>query len=275
LVFNLIEWSGKELSVALKVLNILKNSGTPFTGSGPNGYEISSNKTLMKQAFEKFKIPSPNYVILKTGNEEIPSNLNYPAIMKPLMQHCGLGVSQDSLANTEDELRAKSKKLIREFDEPALVEEFIDGRELHVTVLEKDGQPWVLPPCEIVFSKEKGFIPVLSYAAKWEEDSIEYSKSWAQLAELENSILKKVTHIAKECFVNMDGHDYPRLDFRLRGDDLYLLEINNNPGIDFSDESGFGVSGKAAGFTYEEILTHIVENAYLRFNSPAYDSITA
>ncbi len=275
LVFNMIEWAGKDLAIALKALRLLEKSQIPFTGSGSKGYELSCDKTLMKKTFSKLNIPTPNYQIIKSGNEKIITNLKYPLILKPLMQHCGLGVTQNSLAINETELRSKAIALIDEFNEPALVEEFIDGRELHVTVLEKDGQPWVLPPCEIVFAKESGFLPVLSYAAKWQEDSPEYAKSWAQLAEMDDITLAKVNKIAIDCFLNMDGHDYPRLDFRLRGNDVYLLEINNNPGIDYSDESGFGISGKAAGFTYQEILSHIVENAYLRFNHPSYDTPAA
>jgi D-alanine-D-alanine ligase len=172
LIFNCIEWAGENIDVAVEALKLLHDTGIPYTGSDAAGYELSSNKLKMKKKFIENNIPTPSYFIMHTGNERIPDNIKYPVLLKPLTQHCGCGITQDSLAYTQSELIGKAKKLIDEFKDSALVEEYIDGREIHVTVLEKYGQPWVLPPCEIIFTKDDGFIPILSYAAKWHEDSI-------------------------------------------------------------------------------------------------------
>jgi D-alanine-D-alanine ligase len=165
--------------------------------------------------------------------------------------------------------------MIEKYKQPVLAEEFINGRELHVTVLEKNGKPWVLPTCEVVFNNEDGFLPILTYDGKWNETSAEYQKSHAELAVLEDNVIRQVERLAVDAYRYLEGRDYPRLDMRLRDGIVYVLEINNNPGIDFTNESGFGVSGQAAGFTFEGILSHIVENAYLRFNQKINDSLTA
>jgi D-alanine-D-alanine ligase-like ATP-grasp enzyme len=83
---------------------------------------------------------------------------------------------------------------------------------------------------------------------------------------LEENISNRIVETAKICYTKMDGKDYPRLDLRICEGIMNVLEINNNPGIDFEDDSGIGLSTKAAGFTsFAELLTHIVENAYRRF----------
>lgn len=270
-IFNMVEWTVDHLSDVKKTFKNLHKTGIPFTGSDFDGYFLSCDKAIMKKAMDQKNIPTPKWQILKTGEEKI-DELSYPLIVKPTTKHCGIGVTQDSFVKDEISLRAYAKKLIAEFSEPVLVEEFIEGRELHVTVLEKNGKPWVLPIAEVVFNSEENFAPVLTYDGKWNEHSPEYAKSFMQLADLEPKIKEKVTQIAARAYSNLGGRDYPRLDMRLRGSEVFVLEINNNPGIDFEEDSGFGLSGKTAGFTYEGILSHILESASSRSTSPAYDT---
>jgi D-alanine-D-alanine ligase len=274
LVFNLIEWSGSNNDNAVRALKLLEKTGIAFTGSSHVGYEISCKKQEMKKLFTKNGITTPDYIIFETGDETVDPDFKYPAIVKPAMQHCSMGISQDSLITNDKELIAKAKELINRFNEPVIAEEFITGWEAHVTVFEKNGRPWVLPIAQIVFENKDGYLPVLTYDSKWNEQSWENKLSVIQIAP-ENEITKKIKHIAEHVFLKLDGHDYSRLDMRIRGDDIFVLEINNNPGIDFTDESGFGLSGKAAGFTYDGALKHIVENAFARFNSLTYDTATS
>ncbi len=265
LIFNLLEWTGKYYVHELEALKLLQKNNIAFTGSDMNGFEISGNKKIMKSMFLKHNIPTPRYQLFETGSEEISSELNYPVILKPSLEHCGLGVSQTSVANNAIELQQKVSEFIERFNQPILVEEFIDSRELHVTVLEKNGQPWVLPAAEVVFKKEPGFLPILTYEGKWDESSEEYSKSYMEIAKLSDSVVATINATATKAYKYLGGRDYPRLDIRLKGDEVYVLEINNNPGIDFSLESGFGLSCRAAGFDYLGALSHIAESAYLRF----------
>lgn len=272
-VFNLIEWVGVNLDAACRVIETLKKNNIPFTGSDTYGYRASSDKVLMKQLMKEHDIPTPDSMVFLTGDETIP-DFSYPMIVKPGAQHCGIGVSQESLARDPEELRAKAQKLIMEFHEPIIAEEFIDGREFHVTILEKNGHPWVLPPAEVVFKKEEGFAPILSYDGKWTEDSEEYAKSSMVLPTLTPDEQLRFQKLAEKAYLKLGGADYSRLDTRVRGNNIYVLEINNNPGIDYSNESGFGLSGKTTGFSFDEILSHIVENAVYRFRKGAYDPAT-
>jgi len=264
-VFNLIEWAGNEYIYGMRVIEELEKTGLPYSGSNTWGFELTSNKEIMKKKMDENKIPTPKYQVLKTKDEVLRTDFTFPVILKPISEHCGIGIGQESVADTGEEILEKAKKMIEKYKQPVLAEEFIDGRELQVTILEKNGEPWVLPAAEVVFAKKIGWKPILSYEGKWEEKSDEYGLSKMQLAELKGEIRNDIEEIAKKCYVRLGGRDYPRVDMRLRDDEIFALEINNNPGIDYDIESGIGVSARAVNLSWEDLLKHIVENAYTRF----------
>lgn len=249
IVFNLVEWTGKNIDSGVKVIKMLEKMRIPFVGSGSFGFLLSSDKVMMKKEMKKNKIPTPG--------------LKFPAIVKPAYEHCGVGITQKSVAYDSNELRVMSRELRERFKQPVIAEEFIEGRELQVTILEKNGRPWVLPAAEVIFDKPGA---VLSYEMKWVEKSPEYSQSHMEAADLSSKLKTQISKLAQKCYLKLGGRDYPRLDLRVRGEEIFVLEINNNPGLDWDLDSGMGVSARLAGFkTYGELLTHIVENAYFRF----------
>lgn len=249
IVFNLVEWTGKNIDSGVKVIKMLEKMRIPFVGSGSFGFLLSSDKVMMKKEMKKNKIPTPG--------------LKFPAIVKPSLEHCGVGITQKSVAYDSKELRVMSRELRERFKQPVIAEEFIEGRELQVTILEKNGRPWVLPAAEVIFDKPGA---VLSYEMKWVEKSPEYSQSHMEAADLSSKLKTQISKLAQKCYLKLGGRDYPRLDLRVRGEEIFVLEINNNPGLDWDLDSGMGVSARLAGFkTYGELLTHIVENAYFRF----------
>ena len=105
----------------------------------------------------------------------------------------------------------------------------------------------------------------MSYEGKWNEKSDEYKLSNMQLADLKGEMRNEIEEISKKCYVKLGGKDYPRIDMRVKGEEVYVLEINNNPGIDYDLESGIGVSARAVNLGWENLLKHIVDNAYRRF----------
>lgn len=266
LVFNLLEWTGDAAPYTARVLEILEKKQIPYTGSRAWGYLLSCDKKVMKGLMRKNRIPTPAAMIFETGKEKI-KRFTYPVILKPVFEHCGCGVGQDSVVESLRELRTRVAQMMAEWKQPILAEEFIEGREVHVTVLENKGRPWVLPIAEVVFALKEGFRPLLSYAGKWQEESWEYELSRMQLAHLEPEMERRVKLVAKRAVAALGGADYSRLDMRLRGEQIFVLEINNNPGIDYDDASGIGVGAKAAGLSFGGLLQHIVENAFWRWSS--------
>lgn len=264
LVFNLIEWTGKNTPFGLKAIKLMENMGLPYTGSDVRGYKLSCDKQLMKREMKTAGIPTPQWKIIRKISDA-DKDIIFPAIVKPLYEHCGAGITQQSVVCNEKELKKQTAMLLQEFRQPVLAEEYIKGRELHVTILEKNSRPWVLPPAEVTFKNQPGFLPILTFEGKWHEDSSDYAMSGMEMAVLGKTLETKIRSLGTECYKKLGGRDYPRLDIRIRNNRPYVLEINNNPGVDFHILSGMGVSAHAAGFTYHTLLDHIIKNAYLRF----------
>ncbi len=261
LVFNLVEWTGHDYELAVKVINNLEKAGLPYTGSNAWGYQVSGDKVLMKKLLTENKIPTPNWLIARNSRFEIRnSKLNYPLIVKPTLEHCAIGISQKSVVGTESELRNQVIKLIRKYDQSVLVEEFIEGDEAQVTVLEKHGQPWVLPPAIFRYQKKAGYWPINTYAAKWGEGWEAKMSDWVD--KVDKRVEIEIESLAQKCYRHLGGRSYPRIDMRINGDKVYVLEVNNNPGIDFDPDSGITVAAKAAGLDWPGLLTNIVEEAY-------------
>lgn len=260
LVFNLVEWSGRERMLGVQVIEELERTHTPFTGSSSWGYKASSDKIMMKQLFDQYNIPTPAWRVYG-GNGEFGGILEYPVIVKPAYEHCGIGISQDSLAQSEDDLRVKSDVLLKRFEQPVLAETFIDGDEAYVTVIEKNKQPFVLPPAMFRYNKKDGYVPAMTYEAKWSSDSWEAEQVYWNDAPLLESIQSQIDKSAVDCYTHLGGRSYPRIDMRIRNGSVFVLEINNNPGIGWDEDAGLTHSCQLAGLSYRDLIAGIVENA--------------
>jgi D-alanine-D-alanine ligase len=272
LVFNLIEWAGKDIKYAVEAFRELVKSGIPYTGSDIKGYLLSVDKVKMKKLFVRLGIPTPKWQVYSPENKNY-KRLDYPVILKPAYEHCGIGISQDSIIDSNVQLSKKIVELQRQFDQPILAEEYIDGKEVNVTVLEKNLKPWVLPPIEVVMGHKKNERPIFSYNRKWNDESAEFWQTSVRVAKLGKNVIGKIIGYAKKAYLGMGGRDYPRLDFRMKGNIPMALEINNNPEIDFTFQGGIRESAAAVGLDYGKLLTHVVEQAHLRFLTNKYASI--
>ncbi|OGM32547.1 hypothetical protein A3D00_03415 [Candidatus Woesebacteria bacterium RIFCSPHIGHO2_02_FULL_38_9] len=272
LVFNLTEWSGKDYIYSVEVLNILQTAKIPFTGSDAKGILVSDNKILMKRKMDEYKIPTAKWTVFNKSSDETDPGLNFPLIVKPAYEHCGIGITQESVVRNVNELKKQVNSLLEMFNEPIIAEEFIDGRELHITILEKDGHPWMLPPAE-VFYQPGNYWKILTYKAKWSDKSWwEYDLSEMGEAKLQQKTLDQLEKISVVCYEKLGGKDYPRLDIRLRGEEVYVLEINNNPGIDSDSQCGITVSSKLVNFEFPTLVNHVVKTALTRFNNKRWET---
>ena len=253
-VFNLIEWTGYETKYALQVLDILDEMKLPYTGSKRFGYELSCDKILMKQKLIDLNIPTQKYQIY--DKEFIANTLQFPVITKLAQEHCSIGLDETNVVFNATDLRSKLLDLRSKYDMPILVEEFIDGEEVHVSVIDKDGAHWVLPPDRIIFDKPTS---ILSHEAKWTN---KMNSNWAEFEEYSENLKQRIIQSSQECYLGLGGRSYSRIDIRVRGEEFFILEINNNPGIDWDDDNALCHSAKKAGFTdFKSLLTHIVNDA--------------
>jgi D-alanine-D-alanine ligase len=262
MVFNIAEGKNGKLRES-QIPALLDYLDIPYTGSNTFSLALALNKALTKKVLQAEGIPTPQFQVFAKGNEKINPDLTFPLIVKPNREGSAKGISISNVVNAEDALHKKVKEVIDTYKHEAIVEEFIEGRELTVGILE-NGKAKVLPVLEIDFSScresgeyfytwrmkeyqgnaELGLIPTFHCPARLDKDTEELVKEVA---------LK--THRAVGC------SDISRTDIRLGKNNIpYVLEINPLPGLN-PKESNFPLMAYAAGIEYEDLIEAILMSA--------------
>ncbi|MBM4171656.1 MAG: ATP-grasp domain-containing protein [Ignavibacteria bacterium] len=264
-IFNFVELFHDQPRLEMNFTGLLELLNIPYTGATPNALGTCQNKTLTKRILDYAGIRTPKFKILKTMNDSFRTNLRYPLIVKPAWEDASVGIDNNSIVNNVTTLKKRVEYVFSSFKQPALVEEFILGRELNVAVFGyKD--PKVLPISEIDFSElPDNLHPIVSFQAKWDPMHEAYHKTIPICpAPLNKKIQKQAEKMAIICFKTMGCRDYARVDMRLSKEDnkLYVLEVNPNP--DLTEDAGFMRSSSHAGYDYATTLKMIVDYAYER-----------
>jgi len=263
-VFNLCESVYGNTCWEMNIPALLDLFRIPYTGSSPLTLGLCQDKGKVKDILQSQGILTPRYKIFDRGVGPVKGNI-FPIIVKPLHEDGSLGISKESVVFDNEALSRQIQYVIEKYHQPALVEEFIDGRELNAGLLESDGKVGVLPISEIDYSEFPEGVPkICGYEAKWMADSIEYQKSKPICpAPLEWVVKKRVEHIAVKAFKLFGCRDYARVDIRIdRNGKIYVLEVNPNP--DISPESGMTRAIKVQGMTYEDFIGALLERALQR-----------
>jgi D-alanine-D-alanine ligase len=267
LIFNLCEGVLGKASLEMAIAGIYDLYDVPYTGSQALALGIALNKGLSKAIFTAHNIPTPRFVLIDE-QELIPDDLNlaYPLIVKPVREDASIGIDNNSICNDEDELERRIAFVHKEFHQPALVEEFIEGRELNVAILaNQEGKFETLPISEITFdAMPEGSPHIVSYEAKWVEESPLYKTTIPKCpADLDEVTAERARELALEAAALVGLSDYGRIDMRLRDDGaLFILEANPNP--DISRDAGFMRSASVKGFSHRETINAIVKCAMRR-----------
>ncbi len=265
LVFNIAEGkNGKfresEIPAVLDYFNI------PYTGSNTFSLALALNKSLTKKILKAEGIPTPAFQLFTKGDEKLDSSLKFPLIAKPNCEGSAKGINKSNVVYNEKELYSKVKEIFGDYKQEVLVEEFIEGVELTVGILE-NGKTSILPILEIDFSScQKSGEFFYSWRMKEFQGNAELGLTPtfhcpARLDEESEKIVKEValkTHRAIGCC------DISRTDIRLDKNKVpYVLEINPLPGLSPKD-SNFPIMAYAAGMKYEDIVETIVTSASKR-----------
>jgi D-alanine-D-alanine ligase len=268
LVFNLCEEFLGRSRLEMNVAALLELLDISFTGSSALALGLSQDKGKTKSLLASQGIPTPAFRVWQPGMDRSLSGLRFPLIIKPLREDASLGIDNEAFILDEKTLKQRVQKIYQGYGQPALVEEYIEGRELNVSILGNE-EPRVLPISEIDFSSMPPGLPrICGYSAKWVETSQEYAHTVPLCpAQLSPQIEKKVEKNALEAYRIMECRDYARVDIRLSPRGIpYVLEVNPNP--DISPDAGMTRSAKAAGFTYAELMGRIVELCWARSETP-------
>jgi D-alanine-D-alanine ligase len=263
-VFNLCESVYGNSCWEMNIPALLDLFRIPYTGSSPLTLGLCQDKGKVKDILLSQGILTPRYKIFDSEVDHIRGN-TFPIIVKPLHEDGSLGISKDSVVYNDEALRRQIRYVIEKYHQPALVEEFIDGRELNVGLLETNGKVGVLPISEIDYSGFPEGIPkICGYEAKWVTESTEYQKSKPICpAPLEWVTKRRVEHIAVKVFKLFGCRDYARVDMRAdRNGKIYVLEVNPNP--DISAQAGMTRAIKVQGMSYTEFIGGLLERAIQR-----------
>lgn len=263
-VFNLCESVYGNTCWEMNIPAMLDLFRIPYTGSSPLTLGLCQDKGKVKDILQSQGILTPRYKIFDRGAGPIKGNI-FPIIVKPLHEDGSLGISRESVVFDDETLARRIQYVIETYHQPALVEEFIDGRELNVGLVETNGKVGVLPISEIDYSGFPEEVPkICGYEAKWVTDSYEYQKSKPVCpAPLEWVMKKRVEHIAVRVFKLFECRDYARVDIRIdRDGKIYVLEVNPNP--DISPQSGMARAIKVQGMDYTEFVRVLLERALQR-----------
>ena len=263
-VFNFIEIYKENARYEMNVVSLFELLGVPYTGAPPMALANCQNKVLTKRLLNAVGIDTPKFLLVKKPSKQYRHRLKFPLMVKPAYEDASVGIENESIVRNNKELKERVDYVMQYFVQPALVEEFIEGRELNVSVL-GDNDPETLPISEIDFSEMPKYLHnIVSYQAKWDPRHEAYHKTIPICpAKIPRSVAKKAKEIAVRSFKAMGCRDYARVDMRLtKGNKLYVLEVNPNP--DLTDGAGFMRSAEAAGYYYLQIMKKIIGLAYER-----------
>lgn len=264
-VFNLVDSKAMELQIA-RILDRLK---IPHSGSSFTAIQTTNNKLRTKRIFLKTKLPTPDYRVVLL-HERIKRSLvpgKFPVIVKPAFEHCSIGISDKSIAVNYRQFKQIVKTLRDKYHQSLLVEKFIPGKELQVTVLETPNKTLALPIAEIVFksSRYKNKWNIYGFDEKWTKNVPIYKNCHfvAPPKALVRSIDTQIKKDSIRAFYALGLHDYARFDLRYNPDvrQWYFLEANANAGFDPDPRDAMTASVLAHGMTLDDFAVQIVKNS--------------
>lgn len=257
LCFNLMEEFDGNPLMDSHIVSYLEMLGLAYTGNGPKALMLSRDKSLAKQILSYHEIPTPQHFVVARG-ESLPQPLplDFPLFVKSRTEEASLGISQASLVRRPESLAARVAFIHEKILSDAVIDEFIDGRELYVGVL-GNTNPQALPIYEMDFGLlDRTHQKIATEKVKWDEDYRFRNRIDIVRAKLPKKLEHKIQNSCLQAFRALEMKAYVRFDLRLHSSgDFRLIEANPNPNLAADDE--FALAAKAAGISYPELLERI------------------
>lgn len=269
IVFNLCEtFAGKDV-FEMNVTALLEMLGVRFTGTGPAGMVLRRDKALTKKLLRFYDLTCSDYAIFDKTNLEFAGRMRFPLFVKPLRGDASLCIDDFSLVTEYGQLIERVNAIQTQLNDAALIEEYIEGRELYACVLGNNPSE-VLPLIEMEFSKmPKEHPSIYGWQAKFDEKSAQYDATDARVAkDLSPEIRSRVMKAGREAVRALQTDDYARVDIRVTPEGTpYVIEVNANPYLEKTSE--FAMAALAAGMDYPTLINHILDVAWQRWDNTA------
>jgi D-alanine-D-alanine ligase len=283
-VLNLCDGSGAghDGSPGVEVIEALERRGLPYTGARAEAYRIGCDKALMMERFAAAGVPTPRFQLMRSAADPIAPQLQgcWPLLVKPRDTGGGAGIRLSSVVETEEALRAQVESVSATYGE-ALVTEYIDGRELTVGIVGAGRRLAVFPPLEVrfgpAFPAGRG---LRTFDCKWDVHSPLYG-AYEPLcpAPLRPFETRRVLCAARAAYRAIRGTGYGRVDLRMDWRGPFVLEVNPNCCLEWSERSladcaMFPIGAAAAGFTFPGLLRELIGQALRRPVRRVWASVT-
>ena len=241
----------------------------PYTGSDPLTLATCLDKARTKEILSYHKIPNAKFLLVHHFEEVKAGNFNYPLMVKPVSEGSSKGIFTSSFVKNASELKSEVKRITGEYNQPALIEEFLSGREFTVAIIGNGSEAEVLPVVEIQYNDfPEDFIPIYSYEAKWILDTKESPlEVFSCPAKIDKVLEKKIKDTALRTYNILRCKDWSRIDVRLdRKGEPNIIEVNPLPGIlpNPEENSCFPKAARAAGMDYNFMINRVLVAAAKR-----------
>ncbi|HSN81981.1 MAG TPA: ATP-grasp domain-containing protein [Polyangiales bacterium] len=258
-VFNLLEEFGGEAMFDTHVVGYLELQRTPYTGCNPRGLLLARDKALSKKVLTYHRIHVPRFKVFPRYRKiSRPSRLEFPLIVKSLIEEGSYGIAQASVVYNDKALEERIAFIHEKIQTDAVVEQYIEGRELYVAVL-GNHRLQVLPTWELFLDNVREDAPkIATRKVKWDLGYQEkYGVRIGRARKLPDEVQRRIGPLARRICRRLGTDGYVRIDFRLdESGELYFLEANPNPDIAEGEE--FASAAQAAGIDYPALLQKIV-----------------
>jgi D-alanine-D-alanine ligase len=265
LIFNLTESYAGDDTKEMNVSAYMDLLGIPYTGAGPHAHFLAQDKATAKKMFAFHDIRTPFFATAYRGNIDHAHDVKFPLIVKPQSEDGSIGIDAAAVVTGVKELMERVEYVQNEFDSPALIEEYIEGREIYASVLGSYEKTEVLPLVELDLSKlPRGTPKIASRDVKFETDSKAYKLTKSTIAEdLDEPTVQKLSETALAAYRAVKLRDYGRIDMRLTPEgEVYVIEANPNPWL--SSKHEFAMAAKKSGRSYTQLIGEIVDMALER-----------
>ena len=265
LVFNLTESYAGDDTKDMNIAAYLDLIDHPYTGAGPHALYLAQDKSLAKKIFAFHDIRTPYFATSYRGKLDHAHDISFPLIVKPTSEDGSIGIDSTSVVESVKELMEKIHYIHEEFDGPALIEEYIAGREIYASVI-GNGNAETLPLIELDLSRlPEGTPRIAGSDVKWEKETQAYKVTKSAPAEnLDEETTRRLSETALAAYQALRLRDYGRIDMRLSDKgEVYVIEANPNPWLASGAE--FAMAARKAGRSYTQLIGEIVELALARY----------
>jgi D-alanine-D-alanine ligase len=264
-VFNLSESFYHDRSHEPNIPALLELMNVKYTGSGPDALLLCKDKALAKKVLAYHRVRSPHFLVSHRGHPlRRLRRFTFPAFVKPVCEESSDGISRASFARDEGEALERARFIHQKFSCDALIEEYIEGRELYVSVL-GNHRLRVFPPREIFFDQVPDDVPKFAtYHAKWNGN---YRKRWGikngAAKELPEGTIEDLADLGRKVYRLLKIRGFGRVDVRLtpKGE-VFVIEANPNPSL--AEDEDFARSASDAGVAYDALIQEILDSAFAR-----------